>query len=148
MTDEGEMTAVWEAFLATMVIAVWLMTVVCTAIIVWLFLTAQSHAAECLNKSEARAKYHSSHIWWHGDEHCWDNSPGRKPEISVEKATTETKAATVYYPDMQPGLFGFAPVIPLSWALPLYSPYSIATWPPMIDVDRVPFTAWSKRIGE
>jgi hypothetical protein len=128
------MSAVWEFLLAA---------------IVMFLLTTQSHAAECLNKSEARAKYHTRHIYWHGDERCWDDNPGRKIEaVSVEKASTETKVATVYFPEVQPGLFGFAPVIPLSWTQPWYSPSSIATWPPMIDVDRVPFTAWTKRVGE
>jgi hypothetical protein len=130
------MSAIWKGLLAIVVIAVWFL------------LTTQSHAAECLNKSEAHAKYHNSHIWWHGEERCWDDNPRRKVEVSVEKASTETKEATVYFPEFRPGLFGFAVVMPLSWSHPWYSPRSIATWPPMIDVDRVPFTAWTKRVGE
>jgi hypothetical protein len=34
-------------------------------------------SASCMTQSEARAKYPSSHLWWHGPNHCWDATPSR-----------------------------------------------------------------------
>jgi hypothetical protein len=33
-------------------------------------------AATCMTKSEARRVYSTSHIYWHGANHCWDATPG------------------------------------------------------------------------
>ena len=34
------------------------------------------------------------------------------------------------------------------WPQPWLTPDSIMNWPRLIDPDRVPFTAWNKRIGQ
>jgi len=33
-------------------------------------------AATCMTKSEARHIYSTSHLYWHGANHCWDATPG------------------------------------------------------------------------
>ena len=33
-------------------------------------------AATCMTKSEARRVYSTSHLYWHGANHCWDATPG------------------------------------------------------------------------
>jgi len=42
---------------------------------------APMHAAaagsSCMTKSEARRVYATSHLYWHGADHCWDATPGR-----------------------------------------------------------------------
>jgi hypothetical protein len=35
-------------------------------------------AASCMTKSEARRVYSTSHLYWHGADHCWDATPGRR----------------------------------------------------------------------
>jgi hypothetical protein len=41
-------------------------------------LTTPSEASKsCMSKTEARQAFHSSHIYWHGAEHCWDATPRR-----------------------------------------------------------------------
>lgn len=34
-------------------------------------------AAPCMTESEARRVYSTSHLYWHGADHCWDATPGR-----------------------------------------------------------------------
>jgi hypothetical protein len=44
-----------------------------------LVLTAPSEASEsCMTKTEARQHFGSVHIYWHGKDHCWDATPGRR----------------------------------------------------------------------
>ena len=44
-----------------------------------LVLTASSEASEsCMTKTEARQHFGSVHIYWHGKDHCWDATPGRR----------------------------------------------------------------------
>jgi hypothetical protein len=35
---------------------------------------AQASGA-CLTKAEARQMFRTSHLYWHGKDHCWDSSP-------------------------------------------------------------------------
>jgi hypothetical protein len=32
----------------------------------------------CMTQAEARAKFTTSHLWWHGPNRCWDATPGRR----------------------------------------------------------------------
>ena len=42
-------------------------------------LTTPSKASQsCMSKTEARQSFHSSHIYWHGVDHCWDATPIRR----------------------------------------------------------------------
>ncbi|SHG81476.1 hypothetical protein [Bradyrhizobium erythrophlei] len=42
-------------------------------------LTTPSKASQsCMSKTEARHSFHSSHIYWHGVDHCWDATPIRR----------------------------------------------------------------------
>ncbi len=44
-----------------------------------LVLTMQCHAsAACLNMAEARARFPTAHIYWHGAARCWDATPSRR----------------------------------------------------------------------
>jgi hypothetical protein len=36
-----------------------------------------AYAAPCMTESEARRVYSTSHLYWHGPDHCWDATPGR-----------------------------------------------------------------------
>ena len=42
-------------------------------------LTTPSEASHsCMSRTEARQSFHSSHIYWHGVDHCWDATPIRR----------------------------------------------------------------------
>jgi hypothetical protein len=42
-------------------------------------LTTSSEASQsCMSKTEARQSFHSSYIYWHGVDHCWDAIPIRR----------------------------------------------------------------------
>ena len=49
------------------------------AIVVLLVLTTPSEASKsCMTKTEARQHFGSVHIYWHGNDHCWDATPTRR----------------------------------------------------------------------
>jgi len=42
-------------------------------------LTTPSEASKsCMSKTEARQHFGSVHIYWHGEDHCWDATPTRR----------------------------------------------------------------------
>src|SRR5262245_15123101 len=41
----------------------------------------------CMTQSEARQKFPTSHLWWHGRDRCWDaTAPGRQRLAKRNKA--------------------------------------------------------------
>jgi hypothetical protein len=44
-----------------------------------LMVATPSEASEsCMSVTEARHQFRMLHIYWHGPDHCWDASPGRR----------------------------------------------------------------------
>jgi hypothetical protein len=44
-----------------------------------LVLSTSSEASKsCMNKTEARQHFGSAWLYWHGKDHCWDATPGRR----------------------------------------------------------------------
>jgi hypothetical protein len=39
--------------------------------------TSSEASKSCMSKTEARQHFGSVHIYWHGQDHCWDATPGR-----------------------------------------------------------------------
>jgi hypothetical protein len=70
-----------------------------------------------------------------------------RPDLDLERVGTHGPVAAVYYPELKPGETLAAPVF---WPLPIawLSPLSMVFWPVILDVDRIPFIAWNKRIGQ
>jgi hypothetical protein len=84
---------------------------ICFALI--LMVATPSEASEsCMSVAEARQHFGLVHIYWHGADHCWDASPGRrqrhiihtvapKPDRSKwrdamsEMVVTDTKVAQI-----------------------------------------------------
>lgn len=72
-----------------------------------LFISLPAFASpSCMTQNEARAKFPTSHLWWHGPNRCWDATPSRtqlskrirareaKPqEEQAERAAPEDKQA-------------------------------------------------------
>ena len=44
-----------------------------TVFIFVLLAASPAHASKsCMTMAEARAQFATSHLWWHGPNHCWD----------------------------------------------------------------------------
>ena len=53
--------------------------VIVVSMLVMLVVATPSQASEsCMSKTEARQQFSSVHIYWHGQDHCWDATPTRR----------------------------------------------------------------------
>jgi hypothetical protein len=53
--------------------------VIVVSMLVMLVVTTPSEATEsCMSKTEARQHFGPVHIYWHGQDHCWDAAPTRR----------------------------------------------------------------------
>ncbi len=55
--------------------------------------TPTKAAESCMSKGEARRHFGSVHIYWHGADHCWDASPGRRQRHVVRKVVPKPDPA-------------------------------------------------------
>ena len=65
-----------------------------TAVIVVLVLVAASpsHASKsCMTQVEARAQFATSHLYWHGPNHCWDATAPQRRMISRARPKAEPR---------------------------------------------------------
>jgi len=88
---------------------------VAVIVVTMLAVTTPSEASQsCMSKTEARQHFRSTHIYWHGPDHCWDATPPRhrqiqarqKPPIPEVQRQSEPKwheAMSAMLPDDQPG---------------------------------------------
>jgi hypothetical protein len=52
---------------------------VAVIVVLMMVLTTPSEASKsCMTKTEARQRFGSVHIYWHGEGHCWDAIPTRR----------------------------------------------------------------------
>jgi hypothetical protein len=52
---------------------------VAVIVVLMMVLTIPSEASKsCMTKTEARQRFGSVHIYWHGEGHCWDATPTRR----------------------------------------------------------------------
>ena len=52
---------------------------VAVIVVSMLVVTSPSEASKsCMSKTEARQHFGSVHIYWHGQDHCWDATPTRR----------------------------------------------------------------------
>jgi hypothetical protein len=47
----------------------------------------------CMSKTEARQHFRTSHIYWHGPDHCWDATPPRQHQVQGVRRRTPTNEA-------------------------------------------------------
>ena len=45
-----------------------------------------------MSQSEARQRFGSVHLYWHGPDHCWDATPGRHRIISKNQSNVDRQA--------------------------------------------------------
>lgn len=58
-----------------------------------LFISLPAFASpSCMTQNEARAKFPTSHLWWHGPNRCWDATPSRT-QLSKRIRARESKPA-------------------------------------------------------
>jgi len=50
----------------------------CAAVIVVLVAVPSQGSPSCMTQAEARTKFATSHLYWHGAGHCWDATPPRQ----------------------------------------------------------------------
>jgi hypothetical protein len=65
-----------------------------TAVIVILVMVAASpsHASKsCMTQVEARAQFATSHLYWHGPNHCWDATAPQRRMISRARPKAEPR---------------------------------------------------------
>jgi hypothetical protein len=49
-------------------------------------------SGSCMSQSEARQRFGSVHLYWHGPDHCWDATPGRHRIISRNRSNADRQA--------------------------------------------------------
>src|SRR5690348_1693477 len=47
----------------------------------------------CMTQSEARAKFVTSHLYWHGPNRCWDATPPSRQRLAQRNKAREAKPA-------------------------------------------------------
>src|SRR5215813_3074205 len=58
-----------------------------------LLAASPSHASKsCMTMAEARAQFATSHLWWHGSNHCWDATPPQHRIVRRVKPKEEREA--------------------------------------------------------
>jgi hypothetical protein len=94
---------------------------VAVIVVMMLAVIAPSEASQsCMSKTEARRHYGSTHIYWHGPDHCWDATPPRhlqirarqRPLIQEVQRNSEPKwheSMSAILPDDEPAQFLNAP---------------------------------------
>jgi len=59
-------------------------------------LATPSHASSsCMSKAEARQHFGQVHIYWHGPDHCWNATPGRRQVARVQRKPPQVQKQEV-----------------------------------------------------
>jgi hypothetical protein len=62
------------------------MRVVVFVVAILVMATTSEASSACMNKTEARKHFGSTHIYWHGADHCWDATSTRQHHHFVRQA--------------------------------------------------------------
>lgn len=132
----------------------WLLWVAILAAVTFLFSIAALSAdveRSCLTKSQARAKWPTKHLYWHGMDHCWDaTSRKRRPKIKYRdpvfaQQVTTTKTDRLTKPKLvSPNEFNELDAQADSDAFFRAEP--IPLWPPLL-LPQPRFIPWEQRIS-
>jgi len=63
---------------------------------------AADNDVPCLNKAQARAKWPTGWLYWHGSNHCWDNVPGRSHSVRKPVRASEPHSVSQPHPSSAP----------------------------------------------
>ena len=102
----------------------------------------------CMTYAEARAAFHTSHLWWHSMRHCWDD---RGPVGRAAAAKTERmlpgKLPPPQQPDRTPMIMYPTLVMRDGVEAEMLTPKPATFWPRLIDVDDRDRSAGRDRAG-
>ena len=54
------------------------MRVAVIAVLLLVVATPSSASNSCMTQTEARQRFATSHLYWHGPDHCWDATPNKR----------------------------------------------------------------------
>jgi hypothetical protein len=69
------------------------MRVAVMVVVMFAVTTPVQASQSCMNKSEARQHFSTSHLYWHGPNHCWDATAGRHHGIHGVRRSTSSRHA-------------------------------------------------------
>jgi len=72
----------------------------CAAVIIVLVAVPSQGSPSCMTQAEARTKFATSHLYWHGAGHCWDATPPRQRLVQRVRPVVDREAQDA---DEQPG---------------------------------------------
>jgi hypothetical protein len=69
------------------IVAVMLAALAVSVFAIWKAMAAagDDRPAVCMTKEQARAKFKTSHLYWHTEHHCWDDHRGRRHDRPARK---------------------------------------------------------------
>lgn len=132
---------------------------VATIVVFVSVLTSASEASQsCMSKTEARQHFGSVWIYWHGKDHCWDATPGRRHhqirqvQLNVQRKVDQPKwrnSMSKMLPDAEPAQAAAPPTQAAPWTnrwVDIESPTIDARWvdfaqvtpPPIIEREPEP----------
>jgi len=69
------------------------MRVAVMVVVMFAVTTPLQASQSCMSKTEARNHFSSSHIYWHGPDHCWDATPVHRHGIHGVRRHTPSREA-------------------------------------------------------
>lgn len=69
------------------------MRVAIMVVVMFAVTTPLQASQSCMSKTEARRHFSSSHIYWHGPDHCWDATPVHRHGIHGVRHNTPSREA-------------------------------------------------------
>jgi hypothetical protein len=69
------------------------MRVAVMVVVMFAVTTPLQASQSCMSKTEARKNFSSSHIYWHGPDHCWDATPARHHGIHGVRRNAPSREA-------------------------------------------------------
>jgi hypothetical protein len=69
------------------------MRVAVMVVVMFAVTTPLQAAQSCMSKTEARKHFSSSHIYWHGPDHCWDATPVHRHGVHGVRRHTPSREA-------------------------------------------------------
>lgn len=149
--------------LDAVVFLAWVITAAAAAGFIYMMLTLPSWATECVRQPRDAGAWSWRMIdgqkCWYGsrrvipkDQLHWPQRVAadmpEKPSW-LERSSDKANPAEIYFLTTVNGRGNpLEAYPPLMWRQPWLTPNSIMNWPLLIDIDRTPFAAWNKRIGE
>lgn len=132
--------------------------------VVWLLLTLPARSATCQHQPGSgswswrevdgqRCWYEGRKVLPKGDLHWpFEAAPKLAPPAAspswLERVSDQAPPAEIYFLSTVNGRDALETYPALTWQQPWLSPDTIMNWPLLLDIDRVPFATWDKRIGQ